>query len=196
MEFRFDFDKSLQAAAFLLHLEQGRMPYIRLIKLMYIAERELLARSAAPLTGDLYKALEHGPVLSQVLDLIKGIGTRRPEWEQYIKNDGYAVDLIKEPGRGRLSAEVIDRLTEVSSRYREMDHWKLKDLTHDFPEWVKNDPGGGSAIIPLEDILEAQGEGQEALDMIREGEAIRQHMDRIFGPKKPRKPPEPAEPAS
>jgi hypothetical protein len=28
MEFRFDFEKSLQAAAYLLHLEEGRMPYL------------------------------------------------------------------------------------------------------------------------------------------------------------------------
>ncbi len=43
MELRFDFDKSLQAVAYLLYLEEGRMPYIRLLRLLYIAERELLA---------------------------------------------------------------------------------------------------------------------------------------------------------
>lgn len=194
MEFRFDFDKSLQAAAYLLHLEKGRMPSIRLLKLLYIAERELLAQTASPLTGDITKAMEHGPVLSQTLNLIKGMGTRSPEWERFIRRDGYAVHLVGEPGRGRLSGEVIDKLAEVSARYREKDHWELKDLTHEFPEWKKNFPGGGSALIPLEDILEAQGEGQETLDVIKEGEAIRQHMTQIFGPRKPKRPPEPAEP--
>jgi uncharacterized phage-associated protein len=72
MELRFDFEKSLQAAAYLLHLEEGRMPYLRLLKLMYIAERELLAQTASPLTGDSYRALEDGPVLNRVFNLIGG----------------------------------------------------------------------------------------------------------------------------
>jgi hypothetical protein len=43
MEPRFNFETSLQEAAYLLHLEAGRMPYLRLLKFMDIAERELLA---------------------------------------------------------------------------------------------------------------------------------------------------------
>jgi uncharacterized phage-associated protein len=193
MEFRFDFDKSLQAAAYLLHLEEGRMPYIRLLKLLYIAERELLAHKASPLTGDIYKAMEHGPVLSQILDLIKGKGSKSIEWETFIKRDGYAIKLVREPGRGRLSGEVIDKLTEVSERYRERDHWELRDLTHEFPEWQKNFREGGAALIPLKDTLDAQMEQdtQETLEIIHESEAVRRHMNRIFGPGKPKKPPEP-----
>jgi uncharacterized phage-associated protein len=191
MELRFDFEKSLQAAAYLLHLEEGRMPYLRLLKLMYVAERELLAQTATPLTGDVYKAMEHGPVLSHVLDLIKGKGLRSTEWESFIKRTGYAVKLVADPGRGRLSGDVVDKLAEVSDRYREKGHWELQDLTRDFPEWAKNFLGGGPALIPLKDILDAQGESQETLDLIKERESVRQHMTTIFGPRKPKKPPEP-----
>jgi uncharacterized phage-associated protein len=193
MKSRLDFEKSLQAAAYLLHLEEGRMPYLRLMKLMYIAERELLAQTATPLTGDICVAIEHGPVLSHVLDLIKGKGSGRAEWEGFIQRNGYAVKLVAEPGRGRLSGHVIDKLAEVSERYREKGHWELRDLTHDFPEWQKNFPGEGSALIPLKDILEAQGESQETLTLIRERETVRQHMAKIFGIRKPKKPPEPVE---
>jgi uncharacterized phage-associated protein len=185
MELRFDFDRSLQAAAYLLHLEEGRMPYLRLVKLMYIAERELLARTATPLTGDIWIAMEHGPVLGHILDLIKGKGSRSMEWEGFIIRSGYAVQLVAEPGRDRLSGDVIDKLAEVSGRYREKDHWELRDLMHDFPEWVKNYPGAGSALIPLKDILEAQGESQETLDVIEEEESVRRHMSKIFGTRAP-----------
>ena len=190
MELRFDFEKSLQAAAYLLQLEEGRMPYLRLLKLMYIAERELLAQTATPLTGDIYKATEHGPVLSHILDLIRGKGSRSAEWEGFIKRSGYAVKLVVGPGRGRLSGDVIDKLAEISERYRERGHWELRDLTHEFPEWAKNFPAAGSALIPLNDILEAQGESQETLDLIKEGETVRQHMSKIFGPRTPKKRPE------
>ena len=186
MEFRFDFEKSLQAAAFLLHLEDDRMPYLRLLKLMYIAERELLAQKATPLTGDIYKAMEHGPVLSHVYDLIKGNGARSVEWESYIDRIGYAVKLVRPADREKLSGDAIEKLAEVSARHREKGHWEISDLNHDFPEWRKNYPGnGGTALIPLEDILEAQGENSETLNVIREAEAVRRHMNKIFGAGKP-----------
>jgi uncharacterized phage-associated protein len=193
MDLRFDFEKSLQAAAYLLHLEEGRMPYLRLLRLMYVAERELLAQTATPLTGDICKAMDHGPVLSHVFDLIKGKGSRSAEWEAYIKRSGYAVKLVAIAGRGRLSGDVIDKLADVSERYREKSHWEHRDLALEFPEWAKNFPGEGSALIPLKDILEAQGESQETLDLIREGETDRQHMSKVFGPRKPKQPQETVE---
>jgi uncharacterized phage-associated protein len=193
MELRFDFEKGLQAAAYLLHLEEGRMPYLRLLKLMYVAERELLAQTATPMTGGIYKAMEHGPVLSHVFDLIKGKGLRSAEWEGFIKRSGYAVKLVAEPGRGKLSGDVVDKLTEVSERYRERGHWELRDLTHEFPEWATNFTGGGVAFIPLKDILDAQGESHETLELINGGETVRQHMTKIFGPGKPTMPTEPVE---
>jgi uncharacterized phage-associated protein len=193
MDLRFDFERSLQAAAYLLHLEDGRMPYLRLLTLMYIAERELLAQRAVLLTGDTYRASEDGPVLNRVLDLIKGRGSMSPKWEGFIKRSGYAVRLVAEPGRGRLPGDVIDKLSEVSDRYREQGDWELRDLTREFPEWKKNFAAEGPALISLEDILEAQGESQETLNVINEGEAVRQHMSQIFGSRIPKKPPEPVE---
>ena len=192
---RFDFEKSLQAAAYLLHLEEGRMPYLRLVRLMYVAERELLAQTATPLTGDIYKATERGPILGHVLDLILGKGSRSAEWECFIKRSGYAVKLVSEPGRGRLSGDVVDKLAEVSQRYRDRGDWTPRDLAHEFPEWERSLPGEGSALIALKDILDAQGEGQETLDLISEGEAVRTHMSRIFASRKPNMPPEPVESA-
>ena len=38
-------------------------------------------------------------------------------------------------------------------------------------------------MIPLKDILDAQGESQDTLDLIKEGETVRQHMSKIFGPR-------------
>ncbi len=116
-------------------------------------------------------------------------------WESFVKRSGYAVTVVGDPGRGRLSRDEIDKLAEVSGRYREKDHWEKSDLTHEFPEWVKNFTSGAVALIPLEDILDAQGEqeSQATLEIIKEGESVRQHMNKIFGPTKTRKPPEPLE---
>jgi uncharacterized phage-associated protein len=64
MNFRFHFDRTLQASAYLLHLRKGRMSQLRLLKLLYIADREWLAESGYPITGDHARALKNGPVLT------------------------------------------------------------------------------------------------------------------------------------
>jgi uncharacterized phage-associated protein len=187
MQLRFNFEKSLQAAGVLLRLEEGRMPYMRLLKLLYIAERETLAATASPLTGDRGYAMKHGPVLSHIYDLIRGVGPRFDEWDKYIRTQGYAVKLADDPGRGKLSRGEVEKLTEVSERYRNRDHWELSDLTHEFPEWRAHWPDGaeaGSYPIPWEDVLAAQGEGAETIQVVQEEEAARHYIDTLFGPKR------------
>ena len=51
MNFRFDFHKTLQASGVLLSLDANRMAYIRLLKLLYIADREWLAEAGRTITG-------------------------------------------------------------------------------------------------------------------------------------------------
>ena len=45
MTFRFHFDRALQASACLLRFDGKRMGYLRLLKLLYIADREGLAET-------------------------------------------------------------------------------------------------------------------------------------------------------
>ena len=48
---QFDFRRALQAGAYLLRLDGKRMGYLRLLKLMYVAEREWLAETGEPSPG-------------------------------------------------------------------------------------------------------------------------------------------------
>jgi len=45
------------------------MSYMKLIKLMYLADREALLRWGRPISTDRYVSMDKGPVLSRVLDL-------------------------------------------------------------------------------------------------------------------------------
>lgn len=47
--FRFRFERSLQAAAYLIKLAGGELSYIHLLKMLYIADREYLAEYTAVL---------------------------------------------------------------------------------------------------------------------------------------------------
>jgi uncharacterized phage-associated protein len=180
MTFRFDFDKTVQGAGVLLRLDANRMAYIRLLKLLYIADRELLAETGRTITGDEAVALKNGPVLSRVYDLIKGVGPNSLEWNDHIHTMHYSVELKRDPGWGKLSKAEIEKLTEVTERYRTMDDWELSEHTHEFPEWKKHHEPGASIPIPWREMLEAQGKA-ELSEIVERNEATRQYLDNLFG---------------
>jgi uncharacterized phage-associated protein len=180
MVFRFNFEKTLQAAAFLLGLDGRRMERIRLLKLLYIADRELLAQSGRPLTGDRAVALRHGPVLRQVYDLIQGEAFKAGDWDRYIHTDNHAIELRCDPGRGELSRREIEKLKEVSDRYRDRDEWAIVEETHPFPEWCMHHVEGTSNPIPWEAILVAQGKA-DLIEIVERNEADRLYYDQVLG---------------
>ena len=179
MNFRFDFDKALQAAGVLLSLDGDRMERIRLLKLLYIADRELLAETGRTITGDRAVAMRHGPVLSQVYDLIKGEASRAGEWGRYVRTVNRAVELRQDPGRGELSRGEIEKLAEVTDRYRDVDDWALSEATHEFEEWSKHFNEDAVASIPWRDVLGAQGK-EELVEIIERDEADRRYLDELF----------------
>ena len=156
--FRFNFPKTLQAIATLLRREASRqMNYMRLIKLLYIADRECLREIRRPLTGSHVVAMKRGPVLEDVLHLIRGEHMQTPEWSKYLRRSHFSLELIADPGLGDLSYFEVEKLEEIAQRYAENDEWDLVNITHEFDEWRKNDPGDSSKPIPLDDILAAVG---------------------------------------
>ena len=182
MTFHFHFEQTLQASACLLRLDGKRMGSLRLLKLLYIADREWLAETGEPITGDRPYALKYGPVLSNVYDLIKGNGSRAGEWDDHIHTEGYAVSLVADPGRGMLSKGIVTKLTEVTERYIQIDDWELSEKTHEFPEWSSHFSGWrGSSPIPWQDILAAQGKA-DMIPAIERDETARQVFDDVFGP--------------
>ena len=176
---RFDFQRTLQASACLLRLSHKRMAYIRLLKLLYIAEREWLAESGESITGDQAFAMRNGPVLSVTLNLIKGNNPRAGEWDDFIHSDGYEVVLVADPGRDELSKGVVAKLTEVCERFRRIDDWSLVNKTHEFEEWKQNRVGKASPI-PWRDILAAQNRN-DMIAVVEEGEAAQNFIRRTFG---------------
>ena len=157
--FAFKFDKAVQAAAYLLRRESSReMNYMRLLKVLYIADRESIRETGRPITGDRVAAMKQGPVLSEIFDLIKGYNLRYPEWSRFIQRNEYKVRLVDEPGLANLSRFDVETLEWVAEEHRSRDEWDLVEFTHNFPEWRKNDPGDSQMKwIPFTDIIEALG---------------------------------------
>src|SRR5665213_105911 len=151
--------KVAQAAAALMRMEVlHRMSRLRLLKLLYIADRELLQERSRPLTGDCPIAMDNGPVLRGTYSLIKGADFHSTQWEKFFRNEGRDVHLINDPGVGKLSQQEIQKLHAISTRLSEWDDWAIAEYTHGFAEWIKNRPAKGSSNpISIDDLLEATG---------------------------------------
>jgi uncharacterized phage-associated protein len=165
--FPLDRGKTLQAMALLLgQSSTGRIKYLKLLKLLYIADRETLRDKGHPITGGQMSAMPHGPVNSFACDFVRGQGPV-PAWNRYIALSGYYAVLVESPGVGSLSKYEIGKLKEVFTRYKHMTEFQLRDLTHGFAEWIKNNPGNSSRPISLKDILEGVGRG-DAVEGVQE----------------------------
>lgn len=175
---RFDEQKVTEAAAFLLGLRGGCMHYIKLMKLLYIADRQAFSEWGVPISNDNYVSMDNGPVLSQTYNLIKDGGRF---WSEYISAPfgDYEVELNRPLQRNsRLSPAEEETLKRVFAEYGHQNRWKIVDFMHSLPEW-KN-PGGSSIPIPINDILQALNESEENIQaIISEIEQERKITERI-----------------
>ena len=179
LNFRFDLVRTVQAAGVPLALDDGRMGSMRLLKLLYVADRELLAETGRPLTGDNAVAMKHGPVLSRVYDLSKGVVPTDGPWGDHIQTVNYSVVLNADPGRGKLSKGEVEKLHEVTDRFRSLDDFEVSERTHEFPEWRDHHAPGTSTPIPWQDMLLAPGR-PEVVAIAERDEAARRFLDELF----------------
>ena len=125
--FQFDLVKSIQTVAYLLRREPHRcMNYMRLLKVLYIAEREVLCESGKPLTGSPVVAMKRGPVLEDIFGLMRGAHSQIAQWSPYFNTRDYYIELRKDPGSSRLSKFVVNKLEDVAQRFESCDEWDLQ----------------------------------------------------------------------
>ncbi|MCP4696613.1 MAG: SocA family protein [Gammaproteobacteria bacterium] len=182
MEFKFDQAKTTQAAAMLLDWHGGTMTYMKLIKLLYMADRTALDRMDEPITGAKYVSMKLGPVLSEVLDLIAygpdygGEG----EWCKHISSPkDYSVSVTSDPGKGELCEEEEEILKEIYDLYGHVEKFELSGMTHRmFPEW--KDPYGGVLPIEIEDILRGLGKSAKDIKEVRNNIERKNYLELII----------------
>lgn len=161
----FNEKKATQVAARFLVFAGQRLPYMSLLKLMYITDREALRRWGTPVTNDRYVSMKLGPVLSGVYDLLVIPREVPTYWHRYISSpEKYEVSLLGDPGDDQLSRAEEKLIEEIFATYGQQSQWQLSDLTHEFPEW--EDPDGSSTPIDVKDILHAVGVDDDEADTI------------------------------
>ena len=160
--------KAAQVAAFFLHRGGGQLDILKLMKLMYLAERSSLAQYGEPITGDWLYSMEHGPILSRTLNHVNGfVPSATDGWEAWVSSREDHVlagkrqlsDVKKD--LSSLSDSELEILEKLWQEHGHLTGFQLADLTHELcEEW--EDPENGSSIpIPYTRVLRCVGHSPE-----------------------------------
>ena len=164
---RFQEQKVTEAACYLLRLNGGRIDPMKLLKLLYLADRKALEDWERPISYDSYVSMNYGPVLSTTYDLIKSAPSQKGDfWHTYIATlDKQTIELKGEPPKiKKLSRAEIDVLDDIYKRFGQRSSIALSYICHELQEY-KN-PHGSSIPISIPEILAAVGYSQPDIERI------------------------------
>ena len=147
------------------------MHYLKLLKLLYLADRAALLTWGRTISTDRYVSMDHGPVLSVTLNLINGGYTNYGEkWDKAITAKGHAEVELRNPQDEFVPNEISqaeeELLSEVFEKYGYWNRWKIVKFLHTLPEW--QDPNGSAIPIAYRDILAAGNKTPAEISLIEE----------------------------
>ena len=175
----FNEHKAAQSAAYFLFSAGGSLPLLKLMKLLYLAERRSFEKFGEPIIGDRLVSMPHGPVLSVTYNHMNGeLESVEGGWDTWISDRANHELALRDPSMIRVTADDLtalsdadlDVLSETWERFGWMGPWQLRDYTHEHcPEW--KDPEGSMIPMTLDDLFSAlqftPEQKQAALDKLQ-----------------------------
>ncbi|MGB0412416.1 MAG: Panacea domain-containing protein [Pikeienuella sp.] len=157
----YDPQKAAQTIAFFAMQEGATINILKVVKLVYLADRESLKRRGHPIQDEVRVSMPYGPVNSTTLDYLNGAYRNDGGWSEYLTDRAnHQVALSDESmtvgSLNALSEGDIGILESVWQQFGAMNEFDLADWTHNhIVEW--QDPNGSSRPIPLDRIMTAIG---------------------------------------
>lgn len=178
--------KVAQMAAFFIQRNDGSLSILKLMKLLYLADRRALDMFDTPISGDRMVSMPHGPVLSKTYELMNGSGFSVSDgWDSLIADRaGHMLSLRQtesHPGLDlpALSEADIEVLEAVQAEFGCMAPWELRNYTHDHcGEW--QDPDGSSRPIDYRDVFVALGRTATEARQAQQDLDSHNSMDKLF----------------
>ncbi|WP_350305205.1 Panacea domain-containing protein [Photorhabdus viridis] len=175
-------EKVAQMAAYLLHKRGERMAYLKLMKLLYLADRVSMNNYGYPITGDRMVSMPKGPVLSQTLNLITGdYASDEFGWGAWIKSEkNYEISLrrknVTRDDFESLSEAELGVLDVIWRQFGHMSRFDIVEYTHKHcTEW--QDPDGSSYPISPSSVFIAVGKSPEVAEKLARELIERQQLD-------------------
>jgi uncharacterized phage-associated protein len=177
IEFPYDERRAKAAVLWLLHQHGGALDKLKLLKLLFFADRGHLAHQARPITGGHYVAMQHGPVHSELYDELRA----PPATARWVQVEGHRVIADAPGNEDCLSTSDLEALHAANGKWGHFDGFSLRNITHQLEAWKKNYLGDRSSYpLPYEDffldiepadgvreLLEEDDEDRRALAMLR-----------------------------
>jgi hypothetical protein len=180
--FPFDAQKATESAARFMTLAYGSINIMKLVKLVYLLDRESIARRGVPVVGGVYLSMRNGPVTSELLDLINSgsLWNSQTDWHSFISDrQDHVVELTKDPGTDHLSEFELSLIDELSAKHEKDDQWALRDWCHvRCGEWLPLEKGREN--ISLAKLAEEVGRDPEE---VLENAAEQNFLEEVFGQK-------------
>ena len=174
MRFVFDEHRAAQAASILLDRAGGSMDYLKLVKLLYLADRVALIATEMTITLDHYASMKHGPPPCRTLELMLEEQPREDSiWHRHIKRKHFVAHLCEPVEWEQLSESNVKLLNEIYDTYGCLQPSQVVSQTQALPEW--RDPGESPIPIDPTDILRYAGYSEYAIELVTDNnEAVYQ----------------------
>jgi uncharacterized phage-associated protein len=154
IRFKFSTEKMLQVLAYLL--KGGEMDKAKLMKLVYLADREHFINTGTSITGDKLCAMPFGPVASTALNLVDG-NIRSSYVFKFLHVNDVRISMTNSPGEDLLNDVERATLDRIIRIYGSLKTWPLVHQTHKLPEYKSTYVEGTSTTIPFEEIAKQSG---------------------------------------
>lgn len=174
----FNAEKVLQEICYLLSLNGGKLNLLKLIKELYLADRESINERDFSISGDDFFSMKNGPILSATLHILND----KDDWKDTLKKEPTKhyddISLKKEVETDLLSENDKKYLKLISDKYKTINEWDIVDLTHKLPEWknLKN----GREKIKFSSILKALNRNEKEIAEIKEEQNNLKELKEMF----------------
>ena len=171
---KFDKEKIVEIVLYVLN-KKGELDYYNLIKTIYFAELKHLAKWGRRITSDDVCAMPYGPVLSHLLNAVKGVedesglaGILAGTFKFAGSDAPYVMLPLRSADEDYLSESEKEALDESISENASLSFGQLKDKSHDavWQEYFTN--GTGRKVIPTLALADAAHASEAMKEYIKE----------------------------
>jgi uncharacterized phage-associated protein len=170
--------KSTQVVARLIEASGGPIDYLRIAKLVYLADRESIFARGVPIVGGHYYSMRKGPTIGEVMTFVNT--GKAPNWKETIlPRVGNKVGLKRKPQYGALSKSEMDIIDSVVKYHSTRSTDELVEWCHvNCPEFVQVEQG--RKPIEVEEILKSFKKSPKQIQkFVQEAEQI-EELDEIL----------------
>lgn len=155
----FDREKAIEATLFMANLLPNPTKH-SISKMFYLADKLHLQEYGRLICGDLYIAMEYGPVPSAIYDMMKvsaGQGRIDPDTDDFILeaftiSKSRSIVPKRESETSFLSESEMECIKEVIRLYGDKTFGQLTDLTHD-AAWQATEENQPIALLDMANTL-------------------------------------------